>query len=98
MRDCIYIRQKWQGSEDEVQGKATVINEVVVSVLDAVFFFVCLFSFTPVVESSFRCSCCSVLFSSFVSTSQPSTPTSTRNRHSYTKSTSPSIVHIIASL
>ena len=43
MRDCIYIRQKWQGSEDEVQGKATVINEVVVSVLDAVFFlFACL--------------------------------------------------------
>ena len=38
-----------------------------------------------------------VLFS-FVSTSQPSPPTSTRNHHSYTKSTSPSIVHIIASL
>jgi len=51
MCDCIYIRQKWQGSEDEVQGKGTVIIEVVVSVLDAVPF-VCLFSFTPVVESS----------------------------------------------
>ena len=43
MRDCISIRQKWKGSEDEVQCKAIVINEVVVSVLDADFF-VCLFS------------------------------------------------------
>ena len=50
MRDCIYIRQKWQGSEDEVQGKTIVIIEVVVLVLHVVLF-VCLFSFTPVVES-----------------------------------------------
>ena len=50
MRDCIYIRQKWQGSEDEVQCKAIVIIEVVISVLDVIAF-VCLFSFTPVVES-----------------------------------------------